>query len=138
MMKWVLTILLVIDSLLVAGQYDLTVKIEGIKKVKGQVEICVYQEGEGFMNSSKAKACIWKEVPGKQLSHTFNNLAAGKYAAIVIQDLNGNKHLDSNFLRIPNEPYGFSTNPSTTFGPPDFEGASFTLDSNLEINIVLK
>ncbi|WP_420317075.1 DUF2141 domain-containing protein [Ekhidna sp.] len=137
-MRIPITILLIISSICVFSQHKLTINLTNIAKVKGQVEICVYEEGKGFMNSSKAKACIWKEVLSNQLSHTFENLPAGKYAAIVIQDLNGNKDLDTNFLRIPNEPYGFSTNPSTTFGPPDFDGASFMIASDTEIRIELK
>jgi len=42
--------------------------------------------------------------------------------------------LDTNFLGIPKEPYGFSNNPSTLFGPPSFKKASFVL--HLETKIV--
>ena len=42
---------------------------------------------------------------------------------------NENEKLETNFIGIPEEEYGFSNNARGTFGPPSFESASFTLDS---------
>ena len=36
------------------------------------------------------------------------NVESGKYSIAVIQDLNENRKLDTNFLGIPKDPYGFS------------------------------
>ena len=122
----------------VFSQYQLKVEITNFKRQEGQVEICLYDQAEGFMNSRNAKACSWIEVSDKPIVYEFVDLPTDTYAVIVIQDLNGNKGLDTNFLRIPKEPYGFSTNPSTLFGPPDFEGASFELKEDMEIEVKLR
>ncbi|MEP0986031.1 DUF2141 domain-containing protein [Ekhidna sp.] len=120
------------------AQLSLEVEVSKIDDAGGQLEICLYKEGMGFMNSSKALECTWLEAIGNTHSYTFQSLKPGKYAVIVIQDLNGNKNLDTNIFGIPKEPYGFSTNPSTTFGPPNFDGASFLIKSNKKITIELK
>ena len=44
-------------------------------------------------------------------------------------EANENEKLDNNFIGIPKEEYAFSNNARSTFGPPNFESASFTLDS---------
>ena len=137
-MKTLLISCMCLVAVYAAAQHDLTVKITGITKTTGSSEICVYEEGDGFMNTDKATSCAWLAVDAEVVSHTFEGLKPGRYAVIVIHDLNGNKSLDTNLFRIPKEPYGFSTNPSTTFGPPDFDGASFALSSDLEIEIKLK
>ena len=45
-------------------------------------------------------------------------------------DLNKNKKLDTNFLGIPKEPYGFSNEKKGRFGPPKFKEVSFKLNKS--------
>ena len=138
-MKNLLTLILLTATLSYAySQHTLTIKVTGIKKVDGSLNLTLSKEGAGFMNGEKAERYEWVEVTSNTMTYIFKNLEPAKYAAVVIQDLNDNKTLDTNFMRIPKEPYGFSNNPSTTFGPPSFEGASFEVSGNLEIEIQLK
>ncbi|MEM1119991.1 MAG: DUF2141 domain-containing protein [Bacteroidota bacterium] len=62
-------------------------------------------------------------VKNGQAVAIFDNLPKGQYAISCYYDINGNGELDTGFLGIPKEPYAFSNNPSTTFGPPKFEKA---------------
>lgn len=55
----------------------------------------------------------------------LDNLPHGKYAVSVFQDLNQNGKLDTNFLGIPTEPYGYSQNPRPRFRAATFEEAAF-------------
>jgi len=62
------------------------------------------------------------------LQHNTLQLAElphGKYAVSVFQDLNNNGKLDTNFLGIPTEPYGYSQNPRPRFRAATFEEAAF-------------
>lgn len=137
-MKTLFTLLLLALVYHAQAQNQLSVKVTGIKELKGNVEVCLYKEGGGFMNRNKAQSCVWLKAESSNLTYAFQEVDRGKYAVIVIHDLNSNKNLDTNFMRIPKEPYGFSNNPSTTFGPPDFEGASFEVNGDLEIEVRLK
>ena len=137
-MKQLLILVFGLVTLSASAQHDLKVKVSGIKKVVGELNLTLSKEGVGYMNGEKAARYEWVEVSLKPMSYTFKNLEPGKYAVVVIQDLNDNRTLDTNFMRIPKEPYGFSNNPSTTFGPPDFEGASFEVRSDTEIEVRLK
>jgi len=137
-MKNLFTLLLMAQMACAVAQNQLHVKVTGIKDQQGKVEVCLYKEGNGFMNRNKAESCTWLQASSTSLMSEFGPVESGKYAVIVIHDLNDNKTLDTNFMRIPKEPYGFSNNPSTTFGPPDFEGASFTISGNKEIEVKLK
>ena len=137
-MKTLIYLGLMCFAWMVSAQYQVKVKVTQVEKIKSELEICIYKEGDRFMYTNESTACQWVAVTNLENSYTFDALSPGKYAVVVIQDLNGNKSQDSNFLRIPKEPYGFSNNPSTTFGPPDFEGASFEVKSDTEIEIKLK
>ncbi len=51
----------------------------------------------------------------------------GTYALALLHDENGNGEMDSNFLGLPQEGYGFSNDAKVFLGPPSFEAASFKL-----------
>jgi uncharacterized protein (DUF2141 family) len=40
--------------------------------------------------------------------------------------------MDTNFIGMPEEGYGFSNNAKVFFGPPNFGAASFTIDTELK------
>lgn len=62
----------------------------------------------------------------------------GNYAIRVFHDENSNGELDSNFLGIPTEDYGFSNNVSAWFGAPSWERAKFLFNQKqmpIEISV---
>ncbi|XOV93847.1 MAG: DUF2141 domain-containing protein [Bacteroidota bacterium] len=114
-------------------QFEL--RISGIEEVKGTMMIAIYQPQQKFLGD---EAFLFKAIPVKQSeSLSLNiNLPAGKYAISIYQDLNDDRELNTNFLGIPREPYGFSISRGS-FGPPSFDDASFEVPSlnSIEIKI---
>ncbi len=53
----------------------------------------------------------------------------GRYSIKAFHDENNNSKLDTNFLGMPTERYGFSNNARGRFGPPSFAEAAVTLNS---------
>ena len=112
---------------------QLELRITGIKEVKGTMMIAIYQPQQKFLGD---EAFLFKAIPIKQ-SESFSlniNLPTGKYAISIYQDLNGDGELNTNFLGIPREPYGFSISRGS-FGPPLFDDASFDVPAIKEIEI---
>lgn len=138
MLKSFCICLLLLWSCNTLAQHSLQVKVTNIKKIHGQVQICLFKDGIGFLSKGKPIECEWIDVNSSSLDFTFDSIVAGEYAVIVIHDLNDNQDLDTNFIGIPSEPYGFSNNPSTTFGPPDFEEASFKMSQDMKIEVKLR
>ena len=70
---------------------------------------------------------------------TFDiRLPPGSYALSVLQDLNGNRKLDVNFIGIPKEPSGSSNDAKATFSAPKFRDAVFLVgDQPIELRIRL-
>jgi uncharacterized protein (DUF2141 family) len=89
------------------------------------------------MYAEKAVFCEFVSVSGTELVHTFGAIDNGAYVVVVFQDLNNNRELDTNFMRIPKEPYGFSNNPSMIIDPPSFDEASFIITGDAKIEITL-
>lgn len=58
----------------------------------------------------------------------FEDIPPGTYAMAVVHDENMNGKLDTNWLGIPTEGYGFSNNAKAVLSAPPFSDASFPYD----------
>lgn len=104
---------------------DLTVEVRGVAQAKGSIMIAVYDNAAGWLKKPARSARV--EAATGTVKATFAGMDAGSYAVSLYHDANGNGRLDSNELRIPIEPYGFSNGASGMFGPASFEDARFDL-----------
>ena len=120
-----------------ANASDLTVTITDIREAKGSLMVAVVNSDAAW--NSKEKPVAAQKVSAKQgeITLVFKNLPAGNYAVQVMHDENDNGQLDSNFLGIPSEGYGFSNNP-TVMRRPNFDEARFAFDANATITIRLR
>ncbi len=113
----------------------ITVEISGIQGTEGQISIGLYTSEEDFPETEKSYKGIYAKVTGEEAVAAFQDIPAGTYAIAVFHDTNSNTKLDKNFFGIPKEGYAFSNNVFGTFGPPDFDDASFELDGNKTVKI---
>ena len=119
--------LLIIASLaLSAGASAATVqvKIDGVRNDKGVVQVALCDE------ATYPKDCrLTASTPAKTGSVTVDvpNVPAGTWAALAYHDENSDKKLDTNFVGMPKEGYGFSNGAKGTFGPPKFKDAAITV-----------
>jgi len=68
----------------------------------------------------------------------FEAIPPGTYALAVIHDENSSGKLETNWLGIPTEGYGFSNDAKAVFGTPSFDAASFPYDGQtLDLTISL-
>ena len=104
----------------------LSISFTNIQEAKGSLYIGVYNTEAGFMKEDKA--CFKKIVPVKttgNISFDVSELKPGTYAISCFHDLNDNGKLDTNFMGIPSEPYGFSNNARPKFRAPKWSEAKF-------------
>lgn len=131
-----LFIALLFPLALFAQTGELVVKIENIKRSKGSMKIAVYNKEELFL-SDEVVTLGSQKVEGDTLVFVFSELPYGAYAMSIFHDENDNGKLDSNFMGIPSEPYGFSNNARGTFGPPKFEDCLVKVQGSTIITIEL-
>jgi uncharacterized protein (DUF2141 family) len=117
------------------AQNKLTVVIDGIEKIEGQILIGVYDEA-GFMK--KPVAGTVKKVEDETVTIIFDSIALGEYGLSVFQDENNNYKLDTGMFGIPTEKYGFSNNAKGKMGPPAFKDCMIKVEEeDLVIYITL-
>lgn len=94
------------------------------KAAGGTLRLVLCPTAEAF---GTERGCVLQQVrvTGPVMMITFADIPAGDHAIKAFHDVNDNGKLDTNWMGIPTEPYGFSNNAMGTFGPPSFQQASF-------------
>jgi uncharacterized protein (DUF2141 family) len=119
---------------------SINVKIQNINNSKGVIACAIFESAEGFPDKflKFASKVMITQIQGKDGSFEFSDIKPGKYAIAVIHDENYNGELDTNFLGIPTEGYGFSSGAKVTMSAPSFSDAEFSYDGgNLQMSISL-
>lgn len=121
---------------------DTTVRVTviNVKKAEGVLLAGAYTSAETWLGAETA-ARKQIPVPGHVQDGTVTfemQLPPGRYALSILQDLNGNRTLDTGFLGIPTEATGSSNDAPARFSAPKFEAAAFQVkDQPVELRIRL-
>jgi len=114
------------------AQSELKVVIVNLESDKGKVIVDLLDKDQ---KSIKDKTC---EISGNKCTLVFKDLKDGQYAIRHIHDENENGELDTNFIGMPKEGFGYSNDPKGKFGPPDFDEWLFTVAGDTEIQITTR
>lgn len=117
--------------------HELTLNVNNIKSIKGDLLVAVYDKEEHYNSNSNWIAVRKVKVEDAVMSLDFANLPTGNYAIKLFQDQNENGEIDKNGMGIPTEPYGFSNN-GGSYGPPSFSEAKVAVDKATRIEIQLR
>jgi uncharacterized protein (DUF2141 family) len=134
-----------VDPGVVAGQTPscpgIHVTVLNIRNGTGTVDCALFDAPKGFPVDvlQSAMRLVAMKVPNTEARCDFEDVPSGTYALVVLHDENMNGKLDTNWLGIPKEGYGFSQNAKASFGAPSFSDASFAYDGEtLAMTITLR
>jgi uncharacterized protein (DUF2141 family) len=65
-------------------------------------------------------------IANGQATCTFNNVPPGTYAVAYFKAAPGQTKMNTSFLGMPQDPYGFSRNATIGMGPPSFNSAAYS------------
>lgn len=97
----------------------LTVDVQNIRAVKGQVQLGLFASANGFPDKAKPAQARIVKVDAKTVQAVFD-VEPGDYALAIFHDVNGNGKIDTKLFGIPTEPYGFSNNIRPRMSAPSF------------------
>lgn len=103
-------------------ELTLTIEIVNLRSNKGKILVQVYDESQNPVASGEGT------IENKQCKIIIYGLKPAKYGFKYFHDENGNSELETNWMGMPTEGFGFSNNSSGRFGPPAFEKWLFKLD----------
>jgi len=123
-------ILWLVAPVMLSGQISLTVEIEQLRNNNGKLLLELNNDKEevikGFTETIADGKCIL----------VITELKPGKYAFKYFHDENNDEKINTNFMGIPKEGYGFSNNAKGTFGPPSFDKMLFEITGSDTIRCV--
>lgn len=116
----------------------LSIEVTDMSKKGGQIIIALFDKPSGFPKELKRAVKLVKVDP-KKPTYKFSKLPLGKYAIVVIHDLNKNGKVDKNFVGFPTEPIGLANYKSISIGnPPNFRKATVTFQKTKTVKIKLQ
>lgn len=119
---------------LTASAATVEVRVAGVT-AKGKVSVAVCDK-ERFL-----KQCAYSASAPAQAGDTtvtVKGVPNGTWAVLAYQDENGNGELDRNLIGMPKEPYGFSRDARSKFGPPGFEDAAIQVEESATTTVRLR
>jgi uncharacterized protein (DUF2141 family) len=116
-------------SNLTFSQIKLNIEVTGIRNNSGKIMLELFNEKEEVITREMAT------INNNKCTFSIENLKPGKYAVRYFHDENLNGKLDTNFLGMPTEGYGFSNNVTGKFGPPPFEKWLFEIRENTNVSL---
>lgn len=108
----------------------LTLIVDGLTHDRGSVRIALSESKENYYDYANPTIGASAPIHSGIAAWQFRELAFGDYAIKAFHDENADGELDTNFLGIPIENYGFSNNASGMFGPPSWDDAFFRFESD--------
>ena len=116
------------------------VKILNIRNSTGMVACALFESPDGFPTDYLhfATNVMVIKIRKDKARCDFEDIPPGTYAMAVIHDENMNGKLDTNWLGIPTEGFGFSNDAKAVVGAPSFSAASFPYDGqNIDLTMSL-
>ena len=138
---WALAHLPALASAQASSCPGMHVQVLNIRNSTGTVDCALFESPAGFpMEALRAATHVMViKVRQTQARCDFAGIPPGTYALAVFHDENMNGTLDTNWLGIPTEGYGFSNDVKASLGPPSFAAASFAYDGRtVEMTIRLE
>ncbi len=109
------------------------VKVLNIRNSTGTVDCALFDSPVGFpiqVLHSATNVMVIK-IRNTEARSDFEDIPPGTYALAVIHDENMNGKLDTHWLGIPKEGYGFSNDAKALLGAPSLSSASFQYDGGI-------
>jgi uncharacterized protein (DUF2141 family) len=116
------------------------VKVLNIRNSTGTVACPLFESPDGFPIEflRYATNIMVIKIRDTQACWDFLAIQPGTYALVVIHDENRNGKLGTDWMGVPAEGYGFSSDAKALLGPPSFSQASFLYDGqDMEVTISL-
>jgi uncharacterized protein (DUF2141 family) len=112
---------------------DIAVHVTGLKDKTSKLYVAVFDSAEGFPKPEHSRTTTTIPVDAESVEFSLSLPDSSTTGIAIFQDLNGDGKLTKNGFGLPIEPYGFSNNARSTFGPPSFSQAAFKVSEKTSL-----
>ncbi len=104
----------------------LSVAVSGLHSDSGVVRCGLYASADSFRKPGQETRGVVAKPNGQHATCVFSGIATGSYAVAVFHAEQNETQIEYGMFGKPKQGFGFSRNPSSTFGPPGFDAAAFS------------
>ena len=109
----------------------LRLEITGLDHTEGFIRVALFDSEEFFPEDiDHALLRVTEPATSDSITVEIAGVEYGTYAVALFHDRDGDAVLDRNFLGIPTEKIGFSSGARAITGPPDYEDALFSFETD--------
>ena len=112
-------LLLTIGCLSSSSQVTLKIVVKDLDSNDGAVILDLRDDKDQHLEGFSG------EISNNECTIVVDSLKTGEYSFRYFHDKNNNEKLDTYWIGIPKEGYGFSNNAKGKYGPPNFEKTVF-------------
>lgn len=118
----------------------LYVNVEGVRSATGLVAVTLYADDRKRFLAHRGSLYVGRAPARSPATRVCIHLpSTGVWGLAVYHDADGDRSFDKNGLGLPAEAFGFSRNPATLFGLPNFSSVRFNVPrSGLQTTVKLK
>ena len=110
------------------GSGQLVLEIANLRNSQGEIYLSIFSGKQGFPDNPEAALVNHKvTIQAEQSTIIINDLPYGEYAVAVLHDENRDGKMNTSVVGVPKEGFGFSGNPKTKMGPPEYNDVRFLL-----------
>lgn len=136
-MRSIATLLILLTFITPSENPKLTIKISNIATMKGEIIVGIFNSDVAFLKEGKAIKNYSIKADKSAVSFVVVDLPKGDYAISMYHDVNSDDKMNTNFIGIPKEPYGFSNNVKPKMSAPKFNDCKFNFQENTTLSIKL-
>lgn len=115
---------------------NLTIRVENVLPAGGVLRLGVYDAAHYPDDNSKPVASADVPAVAGETVITLHGIAPGVYAIQTFQDVNANDKMDTSWLGLPLEPFGFSRDAKPFLSKPSFDEVKFTLEPGDNVQVI--
>lgn len=123
---------------IVSPMRSVAIHVTGLKNQSSTLFVAVFDSAKGFPKPEHSRETTTVPVTTDSVDFSLSLPDDATTGIAIFQDLNGDGKLTKNSFGLPTEPYGFSNNARSTFGPPSFSQSAFQVSektSSMEITV---
>src|ERR1700761_2133991 len=128
--KWSALRTLVLAGACIAGPAaaaDLTIHVGNVLPAGGTLRLGLYNQALYPDDDSKPIASADVTATAPETVITLHNVPPGTYAIQTFQDVNSNNKMDTSWMGLPLEPFGFSRDAKPFLSKPGFDDVKFAV-----------
>ena len=115
------------------GKATLVIHVQGVSPKGGILRLGLYDEASYPDDDSKPVASADVPAQAGQTTVTLSGIPPGTYAIQAFQDFNANGKMDSSWIGLPQEPYGFSRDARPVLSKPGFDKTRFKVQDGMNV-----